>query len=125
MATHHEDPPFYKNYSSDEAKKFESILRLIHGAHPNTELAKKMVLDFSGEDELARFRSFKSEFESALKAGSQNVKTHSSSLEKLNERRNDLVHQKTHIINQGVKRTSDELGNHTIKAQSPDKKPKR
>lgn len=125
MATEKEDPAFYKDYSTVEVRKFESILRLIHGANPNTELAKKMVLDFSGEEELGRFRSFKSDFENALKIGSKNVKASSSSQEELNQRRTELVHQKSHIIKQGVKRTGDELNSRSVKDHRPDKKPKR
>lgn len=125
MSTEKKDPAFYKDYSTAEVRKFESILRLIHGAPPNTALAKIMVLDFSGEEELGRFRSFKNDFENALKASSKNVKASSSSLEKLNQQRTELVHQKSHIIKQGVKRTGDELDSRTVKDHRTDKKPKR
>lgn len=124
MANEKDEPTFYKDYSATEIKKFEAILKLIHGANPNTELAKKMVLEFSGEEELGRFRNFKSEFENTLKVGSNKLKSNSSSQEQLNQRRTDLVHQKTHLLNQGIKRTGASLDTHRVKDHTSNKKPK-
>jgi hypothetical protein len=125
MATQNQDPDFYKNYSATDIKMFEEILRHIHSADPNPELAKKMVMNFQDNGQLERFRGFKSEFENALKVGQNKVKTSSEKLDNLEERRTQLVQQKNDHLKQGVKRVSDELklDKHSIKP-TQDKKPK-
>lgn len=122
MANDKHEPLFYKDYSAAEIKKFEGILKLIHSKNPNTELAKKLVMEFSGEEELNRFRNFKSEFENALKVGVNNLKANSSSMEQLNQRRTELIHQKSHVLKQGVKQTSESVDTHIVKNRTSNKK---
>lgn len=118
MATSNQDPAFYKQYTADEIKKFESILRLIHSPQPNVELAKKMVSNFSDNNELERFKGFKKEFENEIEITSRNIQKQSQEQDKLKKREAEIGTEKRTLIHNEVHKVSNEVSKRTV-AESP------
>lgn len=105
----HQDPEFYKDYTSAEIHQFETILRLIHSSEPNVPLAKQMVEDFSDNRQLQRFKDFKKSFETALTRSQKNVVQHEKDLEHLKQQDKDFGHQKRTLVHSQVQHISSDL----------------
>ncbi len=114
MATSNQDPEFYKDYSSAEIKKFESILRLIHAPQPNVALAKKMVSDFSDNNELERFKGFKKEFETAIENSARNIQKHTQEQDRLKQRESEIGVEKRTLIHNEVHKVRNEVGKRPV-----------
>lgn len=118
MATPNQDPEFYQNYTAAEIKKFESILRLIHSPQPNVELAKKMVTHFSDNNELARFKGFKKEFENAMQTAARNVSKHDKAQDNLKQRETELGVKNKELVHSQVHKVGEELGKRRVSDES-------
>ncbi|HRE31039.1 MAG TPA: hypothetical protein PLD88_03600 [Candidatus Berkiella sp.] len=114
MATLNQNPEFYKDYTSAEIRKFETILKLIHAPKPNVALAKQMVTDFEDNRELQRFKDFKVSFESLIEKTQKNVDQYEQSQRALKQQEAELQDKKQSLIQQHSSKMGDNIKDRKI-----------
>ncbi|MCS5712152.1 hypothetical protein [Candidatus Berkiella aquae] len=118
MATPTQNPAFYKDYTSTEIRKFETILKLIHSPQPNVALAKKMVTDFEDNRELQRFKDFKVSFENALQMSQKNLAQYEQSQKMLKQQETQLQDKKQSLIQQHSQKIGDSIKDRKISSEN-------
>lgn len=123
MTTSNQNPTFYKDYTSAEIRKFETILKLIHSPEPNVALAKKMVTDFEDNRELQRFKDFKASFENDLEMKQKNIAQYEQAQKALKQQETRLEDKKQSLIQQHSQKVGDSIKDRKILSENTHDKP--